>query len=287
MVRWIAVGLLTGAGLASTCAASAPADKLSGMGAVLQTESTAPGAMKLPAAPPAKSSTIFGGSIANINPVLDEFSLNIDGQRPLKVLFDERTQLYRDGVRIPLHDLAPTRYASVQTALDGTSIFALSVHILSQPPTGDFRGRVLSYDQNSGRLRLSPASGPPFTVYVAPSATFERTGQTSFTAQPSGRWDLKPGALVSVTFTTSDDRGIANHVLVFAVPGSTFAFSGSIANLNTASGTFTLVDPRDQRSYQLHFYPDQLSSPLHLGERVRVDATFDGSSYAAVDISPY
>jgi len=71
------------------------------------------------------------------------------------------------------------------------------------------------------------------------------------------------------------------------VPGSSFAFSGSITDLNTAAGTFTLVDPRDQRSYQLHFYPNQLSTPLHLGQRVRVDATFDGSTYTAVDIAPY
>jgi len=287
MVRWFAVGLLAVAELASTCAASAPSDKLSGMGAVLQAESTATGAMKLPPAPSPNTSTIFGGAIEKINPVLDEFSLNIDGQRPLKVLFDERTQLYRDGVRIPLHDLAPARYASVQTALDGTSIFALSVHILSQSPSGDIRGRVLDYDQNTGRLRLSPASGPPFTVYLAPNASFQRTGQTSFTAQPSGRWDLKPGALVSATFTASNRHGIVNHIQVYAVPGSSFAFSGSITDLNTAAGTFTLVDPRDQRSYQLHFYPNQLSTPLHLGQRVRVDATFDGSTYTAVDIAPY
>ena len=36
----------------------------------------------------------------------------------MKILFDERTQVYRDGVRIPLRDLRPEDHASVQTILE-------------------------------------------------------------------------------------------------------------------------------------------------------------------------
>ena len=289
MVRGVAFAVLAGAALVSAGAVPAQSHKLSGIDAVLQAESAAADAAALPAAPPAKDSTIFGGSIHKIDPVLDEFWLNIHGQRPLKVLFDERTQVYRDGARIPLHDLAPAEYASVQTALDGTSIFAISVHILSKAPTGQFRGRVLNYDSSSGRLVLSSVTGPRFTVKVPASATFERTGQTSFAAQPSGPWDLRPGALVAVTFTASGGQGVAGQVVVYAVPGSRFAFSGRITALDMSSGTMVLLDPRDQRSYQLHFDPAQVEAgeTLHIGERVRVDAAFDGNTYTAADITSY
>ncbi len=289
MVRVVAVAVLAGAVLASVRPAAAQSEKLSGIEAALNADSLGHGAPALPPAPSPKDSTIFGGSISNINPVLDEFSLNIYGQHPMKILFDERTQLFRDGVRIPVHDLAPARFASVQTALDGTSIFAISVHVLSKAPTGDFRGRVLRFNRNSGKLVLSSTSGPPFQVIVPTSATFHRTGQTSFASQASGPQDLKPGALVAVTFTTSNGQGVANHVEVYAVPGSDFVFSGSITTLNMASGTMVLRDPRDQATYQLHFYPAQFGpgQGLHVGERVRVDATFDGFNYSAIDIKPY
>ena len=289
MVRVIAVALLSGTLLAAVCATSAQPEKSSGMQAVPEAESTASGTAALPPAPSAKNSTIFGGSIRKIDPVLDEFWLNIYGQRPLKVLFDERTHLYRDGARIPLLEFAPAKYASVQTALDGTRIFAVSVHILSKTPTGQFSGRVLRYDPRSGKLTLRAASGPPFAVIVPATATFQRTGQSAFASRPSGREDLAPGALVSVTFTANDGQGIAHHIVVYAVPGSTFAFSGHITALDTSSGTMVLADPRDQRSYQLHFYPAQIlpGHALHIGARVRVDATFDGNTYTAIDIRSY
>lgn len=289
MVRVVAVALLAGGVAASVCVASAQPEKLSGIQAALGAESVANGTAPLPPAPSAQDSTIFGGSIRKIDPVLDEFWLNIYGQRPLKVLFDERTQLYRDGVRIPLHDLAPVQYASVQTALDGTSIFAISVHILSKAPTGQFSGRVVRYEAGSGRLTLHAVSGPPFTVIIPASATFQRTGQTSFASQPSGTKDLVPGALVSVTFTTSDGRGIAHHVVVYAVPGSAFVFSGKITALDTSAGTMVLANSHSQRSFELHFYPAQIlpGQALHIGEHVRVDATFDGNTYTATNIKPY
>jgi hypothetical protein len=286
-LRCIAVASLGALAWAST--AGAQSVVLTGAAAALDINRPATAANTLPPSPSAKDSTIFGGAIRNIDPVQDEFQLNIYGQKPMKVLFDERTKLYRDGVRIPMHDLAPAQHASVQTALDGTSIFAISIHILSEAPKGDFRGRVLSYNPDSRILKIDAAPAPPFTVTVPAGATFQRVGQPSFASRPSGPSDLKPGSLVSVTFTTGGGHGVASKVLVYAVPGTTFIFSGSITALDTATGTMTLLDPLDQQSYQLRFYPGQIlpSEPLHIGERVRVDATYEDGSYSAVDIKPY
>src|SRR5438874_2038300 len=83
----------------------------------------------LPALPQGKS-TVLGGQITNVDPVLDQFTLRIFGQRPLKILFDERTQVYRNGTKIPLKDLRREEHASVETILEGTNVFAMSIHML-------------------------------------------------------------------------------------------------------------------------------------------------------------
>src|SRR5215469_13878163 len=94
---------------------------------------------------PHGKSTILGGAIRDVDPVLDRFTLNIMGEKPMRILFDERTQLFLDGKKIPLRDLHAAQHASVQTTLDGTSVFAISVHILSQLQQGDYRGAVQFY----------------------------------------------------------------------------------------------------------------------------------------------
>ena len=108
----------------------------------------------LPPLPQGKS-TILGGEIYRVDPVMDEFQLKVYGEKPMKIFFDERTEVYRDGKRIPLHDLGPATHASVQTMLDGTIVFAASIHILSTQPEGEYEGRVLSYDAGTGVLNLT------------------------------------------------------------------------------------------------------------------------------------
>lgn len=271
--------------------AAPQSQKPSGPQAVLEAGNPSTGLPDLPPAPSARQSTIFGGAIRNIDPVRDQFSLHIYGQRPMTVLFDERTQVYRDGVRIPVHDLKPADHASVQTALDGSGIFAISIHILSSIPKGEYVGRVLRFNDASGELQLDAFPSPrPFKVFVAPDASIVRKGQTAFTAEGSGRFDLRPGSLVQVTFSPGvGPMAMATHIVVLAVPGSSFIFTGSITNLDTAGGSLVLVDPSDQKSYQISFDPEAIagSQNLRIGQRVRITAEYDGSAYRATSITAY
>jgi hypothetical protein len=242
----------------------------------------------LPAAPRGKS-TILGGAIQNIDPVRDEMTLKIFGQRPVKILFDERTQIYRDGKKIPLHDLGPADHASVQTLLDGTNVFALSVHILSQSPEGEYQGRVLNYDSGSNELTLSSAMfHEPVKLLVPASTPVGRVGQTAFSAAQLGSADLVKGALVSVTFASDKQgRGVARQISVLATPGSAFVFIGNISALDTHSGMLALVDPVDNKTYRIAFdsarFP--VSQNLHPGDHVIVTADFDSGHYIASAIT--
>ncbi len=245
----------------------------------------------LPALPPAPKgkSTILGGEIRSVDAVRDQFVLHIHGQRPMKILFDERTQLYRDGVRIPLRELGSEDHASVQTVLDGDNVFAVSVHVLSRSPEGECQGRVLNFNPRTGELAISsPVSPDPVRLIVQANASVVREGQPAFTSASAGAGDLVPGTLVSASFLAEPGgRDVADRVTVLAVPGAAFVFSGNASFLDPHAGLMILQDPRDGKTYQVHFDPALVSASqnLHTGSSVTVTASYDGSRYAANTIT--
>lgn len=244
-------------------------------------------ASSLPPSPKGKS-TILGGEIRFVDPVKDEILLKAYGQRPIKILFDERTQVFKDGKRIPLLSLRTTDHASIQTTLDGTNIFALSIHILSRAPEGDYDGKVESYDPSSTELTLnSVVSRQPLKLLVPSDTPIVREGQSPFVAQHPGTGDLIHGALVTLKFQSDNKgRGIATHITVLAVPGAQFVFIGNITTLDISAGHLVVTDPRDDKTYDITFDGRSTSGQnLRQGDHVMVKATFDGNSYVASSIS--
>lgn len=238
---------------------------------------------------PAGESTIMGGAIRNIDPVLDQFTLDIAGERPMKILFDGRTKLFRDGVPIPLRQLGPADHASVQTALDGTQVFAESIHILSQAPQGEVQGVVQSYDGQSGNLVISSGLSPKPLRFIVPGDTLiARVGQPEFTSARSGMADLTRGSLITVSFA-SDQKGraVVRHVTVLAVPGSIFDFAGDVSYLDLASGSLVLVNSRDGKSYTIYFNLSRFPSAanLRVGDNVSIKASFEDARFVAAAIT--
>jgi hypothetical protein len=247
-----------------------------------------PTSFSLPAIPKGKT-TILGGEIRNFDPVRDQFSLRTYGERPLRIWFDERTRVYRDGARISVRDLGPEDHASVETTLDGANVFAVSIHILSGTAEGECEGRVVRFNEEKGELVVASQISPaPLTFQVPANASIARVGEREFTTRPSGLSDLVAGALVTVSFDAGTARrNVAREIKVMAVPGAAFQFNGNISFLDMHTGTMVLVDPRDGKSYQIHFDSARLptSETLHPQASVSVTATYDGTGYAASAIT--
>jgi hypothetical protein len=238
----------------------------------------------LPSAPHGKS-TVIGGEIRKVDAVRDQFTLAVFGGRPIKILFDARTQLYRDGIKLSPGDLHPGERASVETLLDETDIFALSVRMWSRPPEGDFQGQVLRYNPGTGELTISGTlSHEPIKLLVPAGTPVLRDEQAAFSSAPSGSSDLVAGALISIKFESNHQgRGVATQITILATPGSTFVFNGNVSFLDLHSGRLVLVNVRDEKSYQIVFDPARfpMSRHLHQGDRVTVTANFDGARYVA------
>lgn len=245
----------------------------------------------LPSVPSGKS-TVIGGVIRTVDPVRDQLTLNVyGGGKPMKILFDERTQFYRDGVRTPLNNIRPEEHASVETILDGDDVFAVSVHMLSQSPLGECEGQVLAFDPRNGQVTVrNMLSGEPIKLTVEPKTMIARMGQPAFASTVTGTSDLMRGALISVKFESNNKGGaVADAISILATPGSGFYFSGNVTFLDLHAGLLALTDPRDQSSYTIAFDPARfpLSRQLHEGSRVGVSASFDGQRYVATKMALY
>jgi hypothetical protein len=246
----------------------------------------------LPSLPPIPrgKSTVLGGFIQNIDPVRDQLTLSVSGgKQRMKILFDERTQVYRDGARVKLGDLRPDDQASIETVLDGTSVFALSIHMLSQSPEGECQGQVLNYDAGSGELTVNDViSRESVKIRVPAGVAVTREGQAATPFSSAGLSPFTKGTLISVKFKSDNEgHGIANQIAVLATPGSSFIFSGNVAFLDLHSNLLVVVDPRDEKSYKITFDPARfpVSKDLHEGANVRVTASFDGTHYVASTIT--
>lgn len=253
-----------------------------------QTANAKPGAeaasADLLAMPPGRA-TVIGGVIRDVDPVRDQLTLKIFGGHSMKILFDERTQVYRDGVKSTLSGLRPAEHASIETMLDGTTIFARSIHMLSQAPDGECQGQVIAYNSETREMTLSESlSREPIKLRIPASVAIAPAGQAASPSATLGSSDLVKGALISAKFESGNDgEGVATEISILATPGSSFVFSGNVTFLDMHTQRLVIVDPRDGRSYSLSFDPSHLpeSRNLHQGSHVTVTANFDGSRYVA------
>jgi hypothetical protein len=237
---------------------------------------------------PRGKSTVIGGTISGVDPVMDQMTLKVfGGGRPMKIFFDERTQVYRDGVKTSLRDLRTNDHASVETMLDGTTVFARSIHMLSRSPEGECQGQVVSYEAGTGELTVSESLSPELIkLHVPAGATIVREGQAASGSGSSGVSDLVKGTLISATFSSDNKgQGIANRIAILATPGSQVSFTGSVTFLDLHSNQFVVAD--NDQSYKITFDPAAFPATrdLHEGSNVKVTAEFDGRRYVARTIT--
>jgi hypothetical protein len=286
MSRLLAVAMVSSLGLAQARHTSVTPDQSARTQYISNTETTTATLPPLPSIPAGKS-TVVGGAIHDVDPVRDQLILSVSGgKQRMKILFDERTQVYRDGVRTALRDLRPKDHASIETVLDGTNVFAISIHTLTETPEGECQGQVMNYNPSTGDMIVSDGlSREPIKLRVLAATILASDAQTrSSFSTPSTAASITKGTLVSVRFRSGNNgQGIADRVTILATPGSTFVFDGNVTFLDLHAKLFVIVDPRDDRSYKIFFDPARfpISKSLQEGIHVSVNASFDGTKYVA------
>jgi len=243
--------------------------------AVTRTDSKATSPDQFPL--PSGETTLVGGTIRSIDLVRDRMSIHVFGGGQVSVLFDERTRVYRGSQAAALSSLKESERVHVDTVAEGKNIFARSVRIVENPG-GQTNGQIMNYETGSGELTLRDAlSTAPVKLQVAPDAVILQAEHAA-----SAR-DLQPGALVSVAFTLDNTgHALARKISILAQPDTAFIFVGRVVHLDLRRGLLALVDPRDNKSYEISLGPSiPVPASLHEGASVSVNALFDGTHYTA------
>lgn len=232
--------------------------------------------------------TLMGGTIARIDRVRDEMSIRPFGGGKVRVLFDPRTQIYRDGTIASARDLQNGDRVYVDTMLAGKDIFAKTVRVVTQNTAGQSLGQVVTYDAAKGELVVhDPIAAENLRVRMLAGTVVSRQGHIL----PS--FDLPEGTLVSVVFVPGNAGSpVAREVSILATPGNEFVFVGKVVHLDLHLGLMVVVDPRDRKTYEISFDSAKIavSESLHEGSMVEVTTRFDGLHYLAsairVDATP-
>jgi hypothetical protein len=227
--------------------------------------------------------TLLGGTISSVDHIRDRIVLEVFGGGRYAVLFDDRTRVFVQGKQQPVDTLRAGQRAYVDTTLDGDAIFARNIRLDGALPTGEGTGQIVSFDARNGELTLRDTLDPqPVKLRLAPGASILRDGHS---AQPS---ELHSGTLVNVTFTSAGDKATIRELSILASPGDGFVFSGRVQFLDRRRGLLVIVDPRDNKSYEVYFNPsaDAQLHDVQEGTEITATTNFDGRRYLVQSITP-
>ena len=229
---------------------------------------------------PAGDVTLVGGTVKNIDRVRNRLVVQPFGSgSSMKVTFDERTHIYRDGVETTHLGVRKGERVYVDTMLDGHRVFARNVRVVTGGQAADSTGQVLSFEPGTGVLMLRDRlSSRAVAVRVMPTTLIRLRDQTGTQA------DLKPGAIIAVKFAPeSGYRGTAREISVVAAPGASFLFVGRVTYIDLRNGVISIESRTDNKLYDISFSADRVQLPegFTIGAQARVMAIFDGSRYRA------
>jgi hypothetical protein len=236
----------------------------------------------LPPLPPAKASLI-GGTVAKLDRVRDEITVQIFGGGKMKIAFDARTNIYRGGDIASTSDLHQGDRVYVDTILDGSTVFARNIHLKGGSTAGESQGTVIGYRADKNELIVRDALSPQaLKIRLTPQTQVVQGNQaSSFSA-------LTPGTLVAVQFGAQQNGSdVARQISVLAVPGATFTFSGRVTGLDLRLGLLVLTSSTDGKTYEVYLDPAVVSvdDKLHEASDVSVVTRFDGSRYVAQSLT--
>lgn len=222
-------------------------------------------------------SSLIGGSIESIDRLRGRFVLRPFGRGKLTIAFDPRTQFARGGEVARARDMHPGDRVYVETVLDGTAVFAKTVHLPKDATVGTAIGQIIDYDAAQGSLSIrDQLSSQP--------VRFRVTSETVVTGA-----GVSPGALVQISFLPGGDPALVREILLLTAPGAVFTFSGRITFLDLAAHELVVANASDDKRYEIQFNPEtveaEVRARLQEGASVSVAARFNGQGYVAESVT--
>lgn len=228
--------------------------------------------------------TVIGGTVQKIDQIRNRLVVSpFGGGEKLKMTFDERTHVFRDGTETTQMAIHKGDRVYVDTMLDGPRVFARNIRLQSQAGPADASGQIEALNVSSGVLTLrDQLSAEPVSFRVDSGTVVKREGQSSTLAE------VKNGSLVTLKFAPGGRaRGVVKEISIIAVPGTSFTFAGRVTHLDLRSKTLAVQNSSDGKTYDIIFDPAKVQGEdnLVVGAQVTVVAVFTGSGYQAQTVT--
>jgi len=204
-------------------------------------------------------------------------TVEIYGKGKMKVNFDERSHIFRNGVETTQLAIHKGDKVYVDTQLTQGKIFARNIQVQTNTDAASVSGQIVSFNPKTGALLLrDPLSSQPVALQVTPATVVTQRGQ------PGTRTDLLADSLVTVHFAPVAGRP-ARDIEVLARRGAQFPFYGTLTHLDLRSGLLAVDNKSDSKVYDIKFSPTRIgvTDDLTPGAEVAVVAIFDGRDYVA------
>ncbi|HUD67332.1 MAG TPA: DUF5666 domain-containing protein [Candidatus Sulfotelmatobacter sp.] len=242
------------------------------------TEIVADPASLLPDLPPVpgRNATLIGGTVERLDRVRDQLTVRVFGGGRMNVLFDPRTRIYRRGTQGTIGDLHEGERVYIDTILDGSTVFARSIRVKTQPAVGESQGIVLTYQAERGELTIRDAIFPePLRVRTNSSTRLMQGDRTVPVSV------LTPGSLIAIRFASEPDgHDVAREISILALPGTRYTFRGQVVHIDLRSGLLVLYSSTDRKSYEIHLDPSLAPDDnLRTGAVVTAITTLEESRY--------
>jgi hypothetical protein len=229
-----------------------------------------------------KNTSLVGGRIEKLDRLRDQFTLQIFGGGKMKVYFDPRTHIYNNGAAATVSDLRPGDRVSIDTVLDGSTVFARSIR-LKNAAAGEGQGTVVSFRSDKGELILRDGLSPrPLKLHISSQTRVIDHDRSVATTQ------LLPGTLVAVKFGPQQNGSSpAREVSVLATPGASFTFVGRVTALDLSTGMLVIDSATDGKTYEIYLDPSAVTvaDNVRPSAGVTVQTQFDGKRYIAQTVT--
>jgi hypothetical protein len=227
-----------------------------------------------------RKTSLIGGTIQNLDRIRDRFTLQVFGGGKMKIAFDPRTHIYRDGAAATASDLHRGDRVSVDTTLDGSTVFARNIR-LKTGASGESQGIVIGHSTDGEELIIrDPISPRPLKLHI--------TSQTRITDHEKAATakELVPGTLVALKFSSQKNGNAAEEVSILANPGSGFTFVGRVTSIDIHAGMLVLSSESDGKSYEIFIDPSELTvDNLRQASDVTIQVRFHGNRYVAQNVT--
>ena len=231
---------------------------------------------------PRANATLIGGTVEHLDRVRDQLTVRVFGGGRTNILFDPRTRVYREGEETTLANLHDGDRVSIDTTLDGATVFARSIRMKTAQAQGESQGVVLKYESERSELTVRDAISPePVRLQLDDATRFLQGGRAVSASL------LTAGSLVAVQFNSEGNvRDVAREISILALPGTRYTFAGQVMHLDLRTGLLVLNSSTDHKTYEIYLEPSaDPNDSLHVGTVVTVVTNFEGSRYVAHNLT--